>query len=186
MTWDVLSLSYLFWRILLHSKERLKLIKTQLKPNISKQQQRRVNLFWKQTETDATGVDVWRGLTDLPSSPVWRSNLDEFLHNANLWAAPKNVVLCSFKSNLFPLTVCHFAASLHLHWNWQELSWHLDGLTVECTESLTQAGCVLLIKHGSAGPSVPNDSDYMKSTCLWLLLNKWTLGIVLAPLNKIF
>lgn len=96
----------------------------------------------------------------------------------------KYVVLCSFKSNLFPLTVCHFAASLHLHWNWQELSWHLDGCTVECTESLTQAGCVLLIKHGSAGPSVPNDSDYMKSTCLWLLLNKWTLGIVLAPLNK--
>lgn len=114
MTWDVLSLSYLFWRILLHSKERLKLIKTQLKPNISKQQQRRVNLFWKQTETDATGVDVWRGLTDLPSSPVWRSNLDEFLHNANLWAAPKKCSALFIQVKSVPsnsLSFCCFSSS---------------------------------------------------------------------------
>lgn len=69
-----------------------------------------------------------------------------------------------------PLTNTGFLLMLYLCPNWQELTF--GQLHSKMHSPLTQTGCVWPIKHGSAGPSVPNASDHMKSTCLWLFLLK--------------
>lgn len=89
---------------------------------------------------------------------------------------------CSGFASLAPVRHNVFVDALYRCSGWLDLRWHLGSFTGGKHCPLTQAGFIWLVNHGSPGPSVAHDSDYMWKHMFGTVQNKLTL--VCAPINS--